>query len=278
VAISASDAAARAEHSRPAVLLSMEPHPPDRGPGRIIFLNGASSSGTSTLAKAMQEPLPEPFPHVSPDHLGVSGMLPAQCDPDGPFGWWQQMRPRFFDGFHRCPPALAVEGNDLIVEHIIGFGAWREYLATLLDGPDVFLVGVYWDLAEIDRRERDRGDRRTGEGRSHVETDLIHTFGPYDVGTTNTVPSAVAAAVLAAWRAATRQRALWQGISGNRGILSVPAATGTRRGRRVRTVSASIRWLPSALRVVYATVLSSERCSLCAASESGGQRSTLTAS
>jgi hypothetical protein len=64
-----------------------------------------------------------------------------------------------------------------------------------------------------------------------VETDLIHTFGPYDfeVDTTNTVPSAVAAAVLAAWRAGTRQRALWQGISGNRGTLSVPAATGTRR-------------------------------------------------
>jgi hypothetical protein len=36
-----------------------------------------------------------------------------------------------------------------------------------------------------------------------VETDLIHTFGPYDVGTT----SAVVAAVLAAWRAGTRQRA-----------------------------------------------------------------------
>src|SRR5690349_12034019 len=119
------------------------------------------------------------------------------------------MRPRFFDGFHRCLPALAVEGNDLIVEHIIEFGAWHEYLATLLDGPDVFLVGVHCDLAEIDRRERDRGDRRTGEGRSHVETDLIHTFGPYDfeVDTTNTVPSAVAAAVLAAWRAGgTRRR------------------------------------------------------------------------
>jgi chloramphenicol 3-O phosphotransferase len=100
------------------MLLSMEPHPPDRGPGRIIFLNGASGSGTSTLAKAMQEPLPEPFLHVSPDHPGASGMLPARCDPDGPSGWWQQMRPRFFDGFHRCLPALAAAGNDLIVEHI----------------------------------------------------------------------------------------------------------------------------------------------------------------
>ena len=86
---------------------------------------------------------------------------------------------------------------------------------------------MHCDLAEIDRRERDRGDRRIGEGRSHVETDLIHTFGPYDfeVDTTNTVPRAVAASVLAAWQARTRRRALRQGISGIRGTLSVPVAT-----------------------------------------------------
>jgi chloramphenicol 3-O phosphotransferase len=55
----------------------MEPRPPDRGPGRIIFLNGASSSGKSTLAKAMQQALPEPFLHVSSDHVVASGMLPV---------------------------------------------------------------------------------------------------------------------------------------------------------------------------------------------------------
>ena len=126
-----------------------------------------------------------------------------------------------------CLPALAAAGNDLIVEHIIEFRAWREYLAALLNGLDVFLVGVHCDLAEIDRRERDQGDRRIGEGRSHVETDLIHTFGPYDfeVDTTNAVPSAVAGSVLAAWRARTRRRALWQGISGSQGTLFVPVAT-----------------------------------------------------
>lgn len=155
---------ARAERWHPAILLGMEPHPPDRGPGRIIFLNDASSTGKSTLAKAMQETLAEPFLHVSSDHLVVSGMLPARRDREGPFAWWQQMRPRFFDGFHRCLPALAAAGNDLIVEHIIEFRTWREDLARMLEGLDVFLVGVHCDLAEIDRRERDRGDRRIGEG------------------------------------------------------------------------------------------------------------------
>jgi chloramphenicol 3-O-phosphotransferase len=107
---------ARAERWHPAILLGMEPHPPDRGPGRIIFLNGASSTGKSTLAKAMQETLAEPFLHVSSDHLVVSGMLPARRDREGAFAWGQQMRPRFFDGFHRCLPALAAAGNDLDVD------------------------------------------------------------------------------------------------------------------------------------------------------------------
>ena len=75
-------------------------------------------------------------------------MLPVRRDPDGPFAWRDQMRPQFFAGFHRYLPALAAAGNDLIVEHIIEFRAWREDLARLLEGLDVFLVGVHCDLAE----------------------------------------------------------------------------------------------------------------------------------
>jgi hypothetical protein len=41
------------------------------------------------------------------------------------------MRPRFFAGFHRCLPALADTGNDLIVEHVIEFPAWRDELSRL---------------------------------------------------------------------------------------------------------------------------------------------------
>jgi chloramphenicol 3-O phosphotransferase len=112
-----------------------------------------------------------------------------------------------------CPRWLAAAGNDLIVEHIIEFRAWREYLAGLLGGLDVFLVGGRCELAEIDRRERDRGDRRTGEGRSHVETGLIRMFGPcdFEVDTTHAVPGAVAASVLAAWRSRPPRRTLGAG-------------------------------------------------------------------
>jgi chloramphenicol 3-O phosphotransferase len=172
------------------------------------MLNGASSSGKSTLAASLRRRLDEPFLYVSSDQFVAAGMLPERRDRDGPFAWWQEMRPRFFQGFHRCLPALAGAGNDLIVEHIIEFPAWRMQLAELLSGFDVFLVGVHCDLDEIDRRERIRGDRRVGEGREHIEGNAIHTFGPYDCEVDTTRAADVADEVLTAWRGRGRRRAL----------------------------------------------------------------------
>jgi chloramphenicol 3-O phosphotransferase len=188
----------------------VEPVPAAHDAGRIILLNGASSSGKSTLAKALQNALDEPFLHVSSDHLVAAGMLPAAREDSGAFNWWHQIRPRFFAGFHQCLPALAAAGNDLIVEHIIEFPAWRSDLAALLAHLDVFLVGVHCDLAELDRRERARGDRRIGEGREHVTVDGIHTFGPYDldIDTTTGVSAELVEAVLTAWRRRSSSRAL----------------------------------------------------------------------
>jgi chloramphenicol 3-O phosphotransferase len=176
----------------------------------VILLNGASSSGKSTLAKALQRALDEPFLHVSSDQFVTAGMLTDRRDASGPFAWWTELRPRFFAGFHRCLPALADTGNDLIVEHVIEFPAWRDELSRLLAHLDVFLVGVHCDLHELNRRERIRSDRRIGEGRSHVEENLIHTFGPYDleVDTTAGVSAKLTQSVLHAWHSRAPLRAL----------------------------------------------------------------------
>jgi len=176
------------------------------------MLNGASSAGKSTLAIALRDRLDEPFLHVCSDQLVAAGMLPVRRDDGGPFDWWHEVRPRFFAGFHQCLPALAAAGNDPVVEHIIEFAAWRTQLAGLLSDLDVFLVGVHCDLDELDRRERARGDRRTGEGRSHI-TDGIHTFGPYDhdVDTTEGVSDGLVDAVLSAWRRRATTSALFAG-------------------------------------------------------------------
>ena len=188
----------------------VEPIPAPRGPGRLIMLNGASSSGKSTLAKSLQSALPEPFLHVSSDQFVAAGMVPDHHDDGGPFDWWHQVRPRFFAGFHRCLPALTAASNDLIVDHIIEFPTWRTSLAQLLADTDTVLVGVHCQLAELDRREQARGDRHPGEGRAHVLENQIHAFGPYDyeVDTTGGITSELVDSLIQAWRARPADRAL----------------------------------------------------------------------
>ena len=193
-----------------AILDVVEPIPDQRGAGRVILLNGASSSGKSTLAKALQAALPHPFLHLSSDQLVQAGMLPHRSSDGGAFDWWHQIRPRFFAGFHRCLPAFAEAGNDLIVEHVIEFRSWRAELARLLAGLDVFLIGVHCDPEELDRRERSRGDRRVGEGRAHLTLDQIHTFGPYDldIDTTAGVTTDLVQDIIDAWHRRPQARAL----------------------------------------------------------------------
>jgi chloramphenicol 3-O phosphotransferase len=167
---------------------------------RIILLHGASSSGKSTLSKAIQHLLDEPFLHFASDYLTLG--LPAPRETEGPFQWLGKVRPRFFDGFQRCIATLAAAGNDLIVDHIIELREWRADLKLLLQSFDVFLVAVHCSLEEIDRRERSRGNRKIGEGRSHIVDDGIHSFGPSDceVDTTGRPPTEVALEVVRLWR------------------------------------------------------------------------------
>lgn len=170
-------------------------------PGAVIVLNGASSSGKSSVARRIQALVGLPFLLFSGDQLITAEVVPARRDPTGPFAWAEQMRPRFFDGFHRCIPALAVAGNNVLVEHVVEHRSWRAQLDQLLAGHDVFWVGVDCDLAEIDRREIARGDRSRGEGRAHVERDRIHEHGTYDlrIDTTEGATDTLARTVIQAW-------------------------------------------------------------------------------
>ncbi len=141
------------------------------------------------------------FLHVSSD-LFADGMLPPRWHQGAPLEWWAQTRRRFFSGFHRCLPALASAGNQLLVDHLLESPDWREEVASLLSGYDVFFVGVHCELAELERREALRGDRIPGEARSHLEEDRVHDFGPYDleVDTTIEAPEEVAQRVITGWK------------------------------------------------------------------------------
>lgn len=146
--------------------------------GNIILVNGASSSGKSTLSKALQEKLEQPFWHYSIDHLVAANILPQAQIQSKEF-LWSDLRPQFFSGFHHSLPALARSGNNLIVEHIVETQEWMRLLLELLAPFDVFFVGVHCPLLELERREQVRGNRRIGEARQDFET--VHSFGAYDL-------------------------------------------------------------------------------------------------
>lgn len=169
--------------------------------GRVILLHGASSSGKTQLALAMQAALSEPFIRLSPDFLRP-GLPPVTDEAGRRLAWWTQARTRFFAGFSGAVEAMAAVGNDLIVELVIEDRAQWLGVADRLGEIDLFVVGVHCDLAEIDRRERQRGNRPPGEGRADIEQLRIHSLGGYDldVDTTDRQSADVAAEVIAAWK------------------------------------------------------------------------------
>lgn len=183
--------------------------------GKIILLNGASSSGKSTLATAVQSRIGEPFWHYSIDHLNAGGVLPQERINNGDFAW-PKMRPAFFEGFHRSIPALASAGNNLIVEHIIEEREWMDRLLLLLEPHDVFFVGVHCPVEELERRERHRGNRKIGEARSDFE--VAHTFGTYDLEMQATSPTdSMAGELIAAWAARSQPSAFLSMVQQLRG-------------------------------------------------------------
>ena len=169
--------------------------------GKIIWINGASSSGKTTLAKALQANLDEPFWHFSIDHIRDSGMLPTERIKRKEFAW-RAMRPAFFDGFYRCLPALAGAGNNLLIEHIVETEEGLHQMVELLRPFDVFLVGVHCPLPELERRETERGDRQMGSARQDYA--ITHSFLAYDIEVDSTQPLAQnVEAVIAAWKSRT---------------------------------------------------------------------------
>ena len=147
---------------------------------QIILLNGASSSGKTTLARALREKLPVPYFYYSSDQLVEADVLPNvdRSTTDTPWSW-NTIRPRFFAGFHRSIAAFATE-NRLLVEHVVEYREWLDELVSLLCSFKVFYVGVFCPVEEIDRREGERGNRWKGEGRGHI-LDGIHTWSGYDL-------------------------------------------------------------------------------------------------
>ena len=158
-------------------------------PVTVIFLNGVSSSGKTSIAKALQSRLPDPYLHMQLDSF--EDMVPDRYDEAGAFAW-EVMFPNLLSGFHHSIAALASAGNNLIVDHVMVYReGWHSSLiecAYLLMPFRAYLFGVQCDLAELERREIARGDRFIGTAARQFAP--VHHYGTYDLQVDTTHNSA----------------------------------------------------------------------------------------
>src|SRR6202000_2622361 len=142
---------------------------------RIILLNGAGSAGKSSLAKALQALLPEPFLHVAMD--AFLEMMPAKTlnTPDGlsfetiledgkPSGIVTSgpAQERALKGMRHAVAAMADVGCDLIVDEVLFDPAPLAEYRALLARHRLWVVGVRAPLDVLEGRERARGEREIG--------------------------------------------------------------------------------------------------------------------
>ena len=142
----------------------------------IIFLNGASSSGKSSIAKALQEMIEVPCIHWCIDDYLAAYQKALWAKQEIVQPEW----PKIIRGFHAAGAAIARAGNLVIMDDVLeSEPPWLENLLALFSGLNVFFVGVHCPLAELERREKQRKERK--EGMAKLQFDQVHTVAIYDV-------------------------------------------------------------------------------------------------
>jgi chloramphenicol 3-O phosphotransferase len=165
------------------------------GRGRIIRINGTSSSGKTTLARALQAALPDlwlemgidRFAYAIPGRVGGQLTWPllfryVRSDDrlDGPFRIeTTPLGNRFISGMHATAAALAGSGLNVIVDHVILEPAWVDEMARLWDDFDVLSVGIRCPLEVVLQREQARQDRTLGQAEAQYE--VVHRWASYEV-------------------------------------------------------------------------------------------------
>ncbi len=165
---------------------------------RVIFLNGPSSCGKSTLAHKLQDELSCPYLHIGIDT--VIGMMPPGLNDwtgksvaEG-FSW--ELAKDFNDNqlaHIRIGPlghqmrallknvvlTLLEEGHNVIVDEVcVVEGSFNEWKQALSLYPTLY-VGLQASSEELERREKARGDRVIGSARA--QNLMVHKNNQYDI-------------------------------------------------------------------------------------------------
>jgi len=157
---------------------------PTIAPGTILILNGASSSGKTSLLRALQGLLEEPFLDAGIDKF--IWMLPKRYL-DRPL--WDEVLGlnvragpaghRLFSGMHHAIAALSRAGNHVLADHVLVEPRWVGECAALFAPLPAYLIGLRCPLDVLEQREKQRKDRTWGQAREQF--DVVHVHVVYDL-------------------------------------------------------------------------------------------------
>lgn len=175
----------------------------------IIFLNGVSSSGKSTIAKALQHVWETPLLHVGIDTF--FNMLPVKyvgygehADQGFAFTKIKSGEVRIETGVYgkklcntmiETIKLLSDYEHNLVVDEVVLSKERMEQYKITLKNYSVYYIGVHVELNDLLEREILRGDRPIGSAKEQL--DRVHHL-PYDleVNTTKDSPFTCARKIL----------------------------------------------------------------------------------
>ena len=164
----------------------------------VVVLNGTSSSGKTTIARAVQEAAPTLFLNFSID--SVLSALPrsalARITAGAEIS--DLKLPELVRAYYGCVSTLLELGHDLVIDHAVTARYHAELLIAAIGPRDALLVGVDCPVDVLAERERARGDRRVGMAAQQQKS--IHTWLEYDIliDTSSTPPDEAAHQILGA--------------------------------------------------------------------------------
>ena len=142
--------------------------------GNIVFLNGVSSSGKTTLAKALQEQMNELYYLISVDWFMLPGfMMPIKHVSYESSDHFEMFK-KTSSGMNHTIRLYSDLGLNTVVDHVLLNSVFSkdpktlEECVELLHDYPVLFVHVTCPPEELRRREKARGDRHVGHAEEHL--------------------------------------------------------------------------------------------------------------
>lgn len=152
--------------------------------GKIIILNGTSSSGKTSLLEVLQTRLAEPYLNAGIDKF--IWMLPERYlerplwdDVLGLATKAGATGHTLFSGMHHAIAALSRTGNNVLADHVLVEPAWVDECIELFADLPAYLIGLQCPLDVLEAREKARRNRTLGQARAQFG--VIHKYCNYDL-------------------------------------------------------------------------------------------------